>query len=287
MSINNLQHFDRPVTEIIRKRRSVRTYKPEAISGQVKEKLTAYAAQIQGPFAVPLRLVLIDNDSLTKDSGGKIGTYGVIRGASSYIAAAVENKDRGMEELGYCLEKLVLYAESLGLGTCWLGGTFKRSQFAELIGLKAEELLPIVTPIGHPAEKKAVVESLMRKVAGSDHRKPWEELFFHEGFDKALSKNEAGIIADALEMVRLAPSASNKQPWRILKQGNSYHFYLQHAKGYGSAMGFDMQKIDMGIAMCHFEMTLAEAGVRGDWVAETQVPQAKADTEYIISWAMV
>lgn len=285
MSDQHMQYFDTPVGAVIRERKSVRTYKDVPLKKEDKEKLQAYAATVKGPFEAPLRLVLLDNKEIEKASGGKLGTYGVIKGASSYIAAATVNQGRAMEQLGYCLEMVVLYAASLGIGTCWLGGTFKRSQFADQIKLQEQELLPIVTPIGYPAEKRGMVESLMRKVAGSDHRKPWEELFFLEGFDHTLSKAAAGEFAEALEMVRLAPSASNKQPWRIVKQGNTYHFYLQHAKGYGTAMGFDMQKVDIGIAMSHFEMALAEAGIEGRWVTEGQVPPAKEDTEYIISWA--
>ncbi len=285
MANQSIQYFNKPIRNVIQDRKSVRTYKETSLKKEDKEKLQSYAAEVKGPFEAPLRLVLLDNKDIEKASGGKLGTYGVIKGASSYIAAATVNQDRAMEQLGYCLEKVVLYAASLGIGTCWLGGTFKRSQFADQIKLQEKELLPIVTPIGYPAEKRGMVESLMRKVAGSDHRKSWEEIFFLEGFDRTLSKEVAGEFAEALEMVRLAPSASNKQPWRIVKQGSSFHFYLQHAKGYGTAMGFDMQKVDMGIAMSHFEMALAEAGIEGRWVTEGQVPPAKEDTEYIISWA--
>lgn len=284
MNSQEMQHFSRPIGDVIRARKSVRTYKTAALKVEDKEKLQAYAAAVKGPFGTPLRLELLENREIEKTSGGKLGTYGVIKGASCYIAAVTETQDKSLEELGYCLEKVVLYGASLGIGTCWLGGTFKKSQFAEQVRLREKEFLPIVTPIGYPAEKRGMVESLMRRAAGSDHRKPWEELFFIEDFSHPLGKAEAGTAAEALEMVRLAPSASNKQPWRIVKQGAAYHFYLQHAKGYGSSMGFDMQKIDMGIAMCHFEMTLAEAGIKSSWTTETQVPPAKEDTEYIISW---
>ena len=103
--------------------------------------------------------------------------------------------------------KLILYATSLELGTCWLGGTFKRSQFAELVALKKDEFIPAVTPIGYSADKRTFIDSAMRRIAGSDNRKPWNELFFDGSFDKPLKQEEAGQYADALEMVRLAPSA--------------------------------------------------------------------------------
>ena len=57
---------------------------------------------------------------------------------------------------------------------------------------------------------------------------------------------------DILEMVRWAPSAVNKQPWRLVLRDDRCHFYLKHDKGYTSDAVGDMQKIDLGIALCHF-----------------------------------
>lgn len=280
------QHFDKPIVDIIKSRHSVRTYHSEILDKELKNKLEKYAAEIKGPFASKLRLEVIDSLDYAEGAGNKIGTYGVIKGAKAFIAAVTSNEVHNMEQLGYCMEKLILYAASLGIGTCWLGGTFKRSQFAELVGLKEDEMIPAVTPIGHPAEKRSFLDSMMRRVAGSDNRKPWNELFFDSSFDKPLKKEDAGQYAEVFEMVRLAPSASNKQPWRILKQGNEYHIFLKETKGFSKALGFNMQKIDIGIAMCHFEMTAREMGMIGHFVDNAQKTKelTAENLEYIISW---
>ncbi|MDF2530594.1 MAG: nitroreductase [Clostridia bacterium] len=282
------QHFTKPITDIIRNRHSVRTYNPEILDQELKDSLREYAADIKGPFASEIRLEIIDSLDLGEKSGGKIGTYGIIKGANTFIAGVADKSEYNMEQMGYCLEKLVLYAASLGLGTCWLGGTFKRNQFAELVGLKEDEFIPVVTPLGYPADKRTLFESFMRRAAGSDNRKGWNELFFDGSFEKPLKQESAEEYADVLEMVRLAPSASNKQPWRILKQGNEYHFYLEQTKGYGGALGFNIQKIDMGIAMCHFEMTALEAELKGNWLVKAQSPliDQVQNHDYIVSWIM-
>lgn len=125
----------------------------------------------------------------------------------------------------------------------------------------------------------------MRFSAGSNRRKVWGELFFQNDFQKLLTSEEAGSYRVPLEMVRLAPSASNKQPWRIIKNQNEYHFYLQHTPGYAKFLAYDLQRVDMGIAMAHFELTAQEQGIIGKWVITPQqdviVPQ---NTEYIGSW---
>lgn len=47
---------------------------------------------------------------------------------------------------------------------------------------------------------------------------PVEFKFFDGTFDAALSKEKAGSLQELLEMVRLAPSAVNKQPWRVVSK---------------------------------------------------------------------
>jgi nitroreductase len=286
MGTGHHQHFERPIMEVIKGRYSVRTYKPEKLPEKMKNQLNAYIAGINGPFKPKVRLALIDSTEILEKADGKIGTYGVIKGAQDYIAAIVENGEKDLEQLGYVLENLILYAASIGLGTCWLGGTFKKSEFVKLVALKEDERLPIVTPIGYPGDKKSMLESFMRFAAGSNQRKLWKELFFNESFNEPLEEKNLQNYGLALEAVRLAPSASNKQPWRVLKEGRTYHFYLKMNKGYGEKLGFNIQRIDMGIAMCHFEMVLRELGIKGSWRVENpQIDTAELENMiYTVSW---
>jgi hypothetical protein len=92
--------------------------------------------------------------------------------------------------------------------------------------------------------------------------------------------------------VRNGPSASNQQPWRIVKQAdsNTFHFYLQRTKRYQSRNRIlfgmaDLQRVDMGIAMCHFEMTAVDLGLAGQWrFEEPDVGKLPDQTSYVASW---
>jgi len=35
--------------------------------------------------------------------------------------------DKNLEDFGYLMEEAILFATGLGLGTCWLGGSFTKS----------------------------------------------------------------------------------------------------------------------------------------------------------------
>lgn len=273
------QFFNAPVTELAAARRSVRTYKG-GLEPEIKQQIAEYMATVTGIIGRPVRLALVDAGAPSNNA--RIGTYGIISGVRDYIATVVPQGDNSaLIELGYVLEKTVLFATSLGLGTVWLGGTFNRSQFAKAVGLAPNELLPIVVPIGHMGEKMSLREQLMRRVSNADRRREWHELFFDGGIHKPLEKSLAGDLQDALEAVRRAPSAMNAQPWRIVRSGDgSYAFYKSANQPQGH---FDMQMIDMGIAMCHFNLAAAEAGQAGRFFFEKKEPHPH-NLKFIAVW---
>ncbi len=215
----------------------------------------------------------------------RLGTYGVIRGAKYFILGAVEEKPRAMEDLGYTMEKIILKTTSLGLGTCWLAGTFRRSAFAEKMELTESELLPAITPLGYAAEKRSTLDKMMRRSAASKKRKPWSELFFKDVDKTPLTEKEAGNFKQVLEAVRIGPSASNRQPWRIIREDAArFHLYLEENKMYNRMLGkIRIQNIDMGIAMCHFELAARKLKLPGSWKVGLEDP-FHTDMQYIASW---
>jgi len=284
--------FSQPITDLIRQRVSCRSYTKEPLRASDRQLLADFvAASPSGPFGSEVRIELVAATEQDSKALKGLGTYGFIRGASAFLIGAIGPGEKNLEDLGYLMERIVLYATGLGLGTCWLGGSFTKSSFAERIAVRGDERVPAVVAVGYPASKRATVDSMVRQMAHAHQRLPGEQLFFDGTFRVPLSPAAAGDLAAPLEMVRLAPSASNKQPWRIVKDGAAWHFYLQRTKGYreGRIMRLmkidDMQRIDMGIAMCHFALTAAELGLQGRW--EQRKPSLdKPDelTEYLVSW---
>jgi nitroreductase len=272
------------IKQTISIRKSIRTYKNEPLPHEIRDKLEQYIKNVKGPFDTQMRFVMVDTDNAV--SGAKLGTYGVISGAGTFICAAVKPQDRYEENLGYAFEKIILYATSLGLGTCWLGGTFNRSEFSKAVGLEEGEIMPVVTPLGYAREKRSLVDSILYIGAGSKNRKDWPELFFDKSYDTPLSKESSGFFREALEMVRLAPSASNKQPWRIVKDGDILHFFLKRSAGYKNIIGFDIQRLDIGIAMCHMDLMMNDLGYKGDWVDIDPKSSVNENAEYIISYRL-
>ncbi|HOI24821.1 MAG TPA: nitroreductase family protein [Caldisericia bacterium] len=276
------------LAETIKKRKSVRTYVPTELSGQIITKLSEISSGLKGPFEVPFRFVFFKaQDKLAgANEGLKLGTYGVIRGAKHYIAGIVTRSKHDLEQLGYAMEHLILYATDMNLGTCWLGGTFSKKNLLLQLNLNNDEHMPAITPLGYSAKDESFLSKSMKWGAKSATRKAWSELFFKDMSLNPLNPTEAGAYEQALELLRLAPSASNKQPWRIVKDGSSYHFFMQENKMTTKAVGFPLQRVDMGIAMCHFELGARELGLKGSWVdmkLDSFIIQ-KAPCSYLITW---
>ena len=153
------------------------------------------------------------------------------------------------------------------------------------MNLGADEMMPCASALGYPAQKMSVRESVMRKAIKADSRMPFEELFFDGSFDTPLTQEKAGNLAFPLEMVRLAPSAVNRQPWRVVITDNTVHFYLRRGKF--SAGAFDMQKIDLGIALCHFALAAEECGIDVSFAASDPKTTTEYNMEYIASYQLV
>ena len=315
------------IHDTILRRRSIRSYsgrhcEPELVNKI--EKLIVHPGAVP-PFGSRIRFTLIDLSGMPEEWRSSLGTYGFIRGARLFAAGIVtvteksvaadtanrrrniENSSKGssvpqkMTDLGYTFEHIILQLTNLGLGTCWLGGTFQRGKLSEYLNLPDNEIIPAITPVGYPAERRRPAARFIRFAAGSKRRKPWEKLFFVTCSSVPLKPLQPSEVSEKtkiiLECVRLAPSASNKQPWRLIitfrgsgKAENLVHFFLQRDRAYGLfRKHIDLQRIDTGIAMYHFEAAAAEKGITGTWTYDPGTggsvrPPRGNVWEYIVSW---
>ncbi len=254
--------------EIIRTRKSVRTFDGKPLTAEDREKILRYAEKIENPYGIPVKFIWLDSEKHGLSSP-------VIVGEHEYIAAKVPKVERAAEALGYSFEEMVLYAWSIGVGTTWIGGTMDRKLFEKAADTKDDEYMMIVSPLGYPAAEPSKVDRKLREKIHGDERLPASTVFFDENFQTPMKDEKALSL---LEAVRWYPSAANVQPCRIVKMGNTYHLYEKHKEELRNAMPWDIQAIDMGIALCHL------MGVtQGKFEFSDPHIQTDEDTEYIAS----
>jgi hypothetical protein len=283
----------KPIVEIIPERFSCRTYLEQPIPAASLSQLQEYIHSLPaGPFGSRPRFKIV---AATPDDPAALrglGTYGFIHGATAFLVGASQHAGYYLEDFGYLMEAVILAATRLGLGTCWLGGSFTRSSFEKRMDLQPGEEIPAVTAMGLIENVDEARNGLIRRQVGAHTRRAWERMFWDNAFGDPLSKTSAGAYAMPLEMVRLGPSASNKQPWQIVKSGTQWHFYLRRTEGYRvgavnqTLKIADIQRVDTGIAMCHFELTCRELGLAGKWTrSEPGLEVPSPLVEYAVTWS--
>lgn len=261
--------------ELIKQRKSVRSFDGKGITEEDRRRLEDYIASLENPFGVPVTLRLLDAAEHRLSSP-------VIVGENTYLAGKVKRMGQYEIAFGYSLEKACIYALSLGIGMVMLAATLSRNTFEQAMDVKEDEVLPAASPVGYPAKKPSLREGMMRKAIKADERIAFCELFFDGDFEKKLTEEAAGDLREALEAVRWAPSAGNQQPWRAVTDSGRVHFYERRSMK-ESSLG-DIQKVDLGIALAHFEMAMEEEGVFGRFVSDDPGIKMPERTEYIITY---
>ena len=286
-----MKPFTDPIKKLIRNRTSIRTFQPKSFSFKDTTHFSSLLAQpiSTNPFLQQggtIRFKWIFLEDVDPDQKKQYGTYGFITGADAFLAGAATRAPFTKENFGFQMETLILKAQELQFGTCWLGGTFSRTNFAKAFKLNPDERLYAITPIGLPAKAgRRLKEKIIRGVIHANSRKPWAQLFFNGSFDHPLKPETVSeSLKSLLEAVRLAPSGGNKQPWRLLidTEKRCIHFFQLASKSNYSRI----RPMDMGISVCHFELTRLENDIKGTWMRlpNPPTPGASLQLRYVISW---
>lgn len=230
--------------EIIESRKSVRTYdSTRSLSDEQVDSLRMAITDAKSPFG---GTVAISLNKFALNGPFKPSTYGTITGAEWFFLMGTDSSEESQLSLGFRMEQVVLKATAMGLGTCWIAATFKGTSFADAAKFSDKTPLQVISPVGYPAEKRSMLDKITRMAVGSAKRKPMSDLFIVD---------ENSKFYQPLEMMRLAPSSTNSQPWRAQVVGNDVFFYYEN-KSKASIL-------DLGIGLSHFYLAAKETGIEG------------------------
>jgi nitroreductase len=239
---------------VISGRRSRRDYRQEPLPVEMKYTLKKTCRDFR-PFEGIRAELLTENVSHIFNFIA--ASYGTIRGVQSLFAFIGDIKNPQVHaQLGFTGQGLVLEATALGLGTCWVTGTFRMSKLRQLIPLEENERIMAVSPLGFATLHIPLRERIMGGMINHAKRKPLRSLI--SGIKK---KEWPDWMENALEAARLAPSAMNRQPWRFHVEKDSITFY--HQKGLLDR--HTSSRLDCGIAMLNMEVAALNRGIKGRW----------------------
>jgi nitroreductase len=244
----------------MRQRVSVRSYAGRDVEPPLLDQLLDRIAMADHLTEVAPRVELVGGrDAVRRVLTFVVGSYGLVQNAPYLLAGILPVESQlARIDLGYVLEQVVLEATRLGLGTCWVTGSYDHKKAGDEVGLAPGEVAAAVCALGYPSETLLgrIHTGTVRRLVGARKRKPLDEIVFSERWGEAWVPGAAdATLTTVLEYATMAPSASNRQPWRFVRRtDDSVVLTLARPK-----------PIDAGIVMAHYALASAALGRRGRW----------------------
>ncbi|PYG87067.1 nitroreductase [Ruminiclostridium sufflavum DSM 19573] len=212
-------------------RKSVRKYDMTPLTDEIIYGIKEYASKLK-PLDGSIRYSLSFLGE--KDARFVIPT----KLAPHYLCLYSEKKDGYLMNAGFLLQQVDLYMSATGLGSCWLGFFKPKKEQDAKDGLD----FIIMLAFGKPAEQ------LHRKSISEFSRKSFKDITSIEGAEKLL------------EPVRLAPSATNSQPWFFSGALNEITVSRKKLSMLKASLLGRFNQMDIGIALCHLWLSLDNEG---------------------------
>jgi len=248
------------------RRTSVRSYRDEPVNRPSLDRLLDLADSADHLTETPPRIELVNGVERTRRIlTSMVGSYGLVQNPPHLLVGVLPEEasrsthrcDEARLDLGYVLEQVVLEATRLGASTCWVAASYHPGRAGDAVGLSPGETVAAVCALGYPTEGGwwRFHSRVVRRLAGGHRRKPLKEIVFSERWGEPWSADDSdpGLVS-VLECARLAPSATNRQPWRFLVQADAVALALVRPA-----------PIDGGIVMAHFWLASAALGREGRW----------------------
>ena len=215
--------------EAIKARHSVRAYKEQPLSDADARALEVMIAKLNQEGRLHIQLIRNEPKAFL----GPFARYGKFSNVTDYLVMAGVKADDLDDRIGYYGEQLVLYAQTLGMNTCWVGLSYTKIPGTYV--LKEGEVIQAYISIGYGATQ-GVTHKIKRidQVSNvSDDSPEW----FRRGVEAAL----------------LAPTAINQQKFSFeLLPTEDGQLPRVLAKRHFSLVGYT--QMDLGIAKYHFEL---------------------------------
>lgn len=224
--------------EAIKARHSVRAYKEQPLTDDIVKALEEKIVELNQVGKLHMQLILNE----PKAFQGTLAKYGKFRGVNNYIVVTGKKTDGLDERVGYFGEQLVLFAQTLGLNTCWVGLSY--TKVANTYVLDNGEKIACYIAIGYGEMQgvKHKIKTVEQVSNVNDITPSW----FRKGVEAAL----------------LAPTAVNQQKFSFEYAGMKDGRHQVRAKKGFSMIGYT--HMDLGIAKYHFEIGAGKENF--DWL---------------------
>lgn len=219
------------ILEAMKVRHSVRSYKQTPIDAEIIRALQKEIDSCNGESGLHIQLVTDEE----KAFAGMMAHYGKFSGVRNYIALIGKKSPALDEKAGYYGERLALFAQTLGLNTCWVAMTFSKGVTKSNCKLEKGEKIVCVLSLGYGETQGVAHKSKqMEQLCHAENPMP---AWFRSGMEAAL----------------LAPTAMNQQKFLFTQKADTVK---------AESTGGFYSKVDLGIVKYHFAIGAGEENFR-------------------------
>ncbi|ABR49763.1 nitroreductase [Alkaliphilus metalliredigens QYMF] len=271
------------VKELIIHRKSTRNFSKKPIEESILNELKKQGQQSKALYeAISVTFEISKGKEITKKLGVTTGYFGKLFEAPHYLVAITDTKEGYQENMGYQMEQVLLAAQELQIGTCWIAVIHHRQQINEFFNVPRGRTLLALSPIGSEVEPFGYKLLNRSKQSEPSIRKSLDEFVWIDSWDRPYNESKHGSL-DGFEAIlkdaKLAPSWGNEQPWRVLIEGEQLHLYTIPFKK--DEESFNPHKIDCGIFMYYIEALAKEVGIESNWSRESVTIVSPKNFQYI------
>lgn len=232
--------------DTLRNRHSIRTFSGPCSAEQVR-RLNAVITDIN-THGVGMHFQLVTADSAVFSSFTK--AYGMFKGVSDYVACVADTSYANyLERAGFYGMQVVLSAVSMGLGTCFVSGTYDKDKVKARVRV-GQELIMLIALGQKPSGTSGNFVAKLAHAIMHRGKKLKPEDFLETDLPKETLFSAIPKLATAMEAVCISPSAYNKKPVRVCVAKTSESYNIQAKVPTKNKQ----QQIDLGIAMYAFQI---------------------------------
>lgn len=209
------------IKEAMKARHTVRKYTDKGIPDDLISLIKARIEENNEAHGLNMTLVTGNSDGL---SG--IAKLLLAKGVNNYIILAGSDTPDLDEKLGYCGSDVMLYVQTLGLNTWWVGGMFNKKGAAKNLTADFVKVNGVIA-VGY-GQTQGVQHKSKTAVEISRYNGVTPEWF-----------------ANGVDALLYAPTALNKQAYMVRGEGNKVSIVCDSGHFAG---------VDLGIGKYHFEV---------------------------------
>lgn len=239
--------------DIIFKRKSIRKYDLEPLAEKTMEYILAYINKVKPMHEnIKIKMKIVTKES-TK------GLFPIK--APYYILISSEKKEGYLTNAGFMIQQVDLFLSANGLGSCWVGMAQPKKEIVN--DSKLEYVIALA--FGKPAE------TLYRENISEFKRKAIEEI------------RDTNQKDEIIELARLAPSATNSQPWFFKIDNNKIDVFCVKSNFIKALIYKKMNQIDIGIAICHLWIAEKHFGKDLSYIFDREAEENSPEGYYYIT----